>query len=439
MRRGQLIAYLGCGFAIGVFSGFNNFTLTLWLAGFTSSYLLLGLLGNTRSFEGTLVSPTIGFWSDRVWAGWLGRRRPFILAGGLLSSLLLALTPVFSHLRLPAALNWFPNSAPQLLPAVLTIFLFTLAFNTMGDVHEALLVDVTSEAERNRVSAIRTVVAIAGQVAILILGFLIWKDHVPDSAFAVTGLLMAAGVLLTVVFVREPSPAAWAAGRQDPAGEGGRLSLRAMAREYRGAALFCLVAFFYWSGVNAVLPLLSIYIKDILHASTGESQLLPAFLLASTVIFALPMARLGDRFGKRRMIGGGYAALALIGLAGLVITTKEQGAIVLFVAGIGNAATQVLAVPLLADLVPRRHIGAATGILAGSGSVAAPVASLLAGSLANVYGPRVIFLLMSVAVCCALLLLPFVRTPKAGQMGRGAPAGEHPTLEERPSGVLPEV
>jgi MFS family permease len=142
--------------------------------------------------------------------------------------------------------------------------------------------------------------------------------------------------------------------------------------------------------------------------------LLPALLLLSTTIFALPMARLADRFGKRRVIGAGYALVAAIGLGGLVITTKQQGAIVLILAGIGNAPGQVLAVPFLADLVPKRHIGAATGILAGSGSVAAPLASLLAGSLANVYGPRIIFLVMSIAVSCALLLLFFVRAPVEG-------------------------
>ena len=69
MSRRQRIAYLGCSFSIGVFSAFNNFTLTLWLAGFTSSYLLLGLLGNSKSFEGAIVSPLTGVWSDRVWLG----------------------------------------------------------------------------------------------------------------------------------------------------------------------------------------------------------------------------------------------------------------------------------------------------------------------------------------------------------------------------------
>ena len=83
MSTTQRLAYLGCSFSIGVFSAFNNFTLTLWLATFTTSYLLLGLLGNSKSFEGAIVSPVMGAWSDRVWAGWLGRRRPFILGGGL--------------------------------------------------------------------------------------------------------------------------------------------------------------------------------------------------------------------------------------------------------------------------------------------------------------------------------------------------------------------
>src|SRR5437879_4836955 len=86
MRINQTLAYLGCSFGVGVFNAFNNFTLALWLSGFTTSYLLIGLLGNSRSFEGAVVSPLAGAWSDRIWIGWLGRRRPFILVGGLTSA-----------------------------------------------------------------------------------------------------------------------------------------------------------------------------------------------------------------------------------------------------------------------------------------------------------------------------------------------------------------
>ena len=56
----QRVGFLGCSVGVGVFSAFNNFTLPLWLTTFTSSYLLLGLLGNTRTFEGAIVSPLAG-------------------------------------------------------------------------------------------------------------------------------------------------------------------------------------------------------------------------------------------------------------------------------------------------------------------------------------------------------------------------------------------
>jgi DHA2 family multidrug resistance protein-like MFS transporter len=159
------------------------------------------------------------------------------------------------------------------------------------------------------------------------------------------------------------------------------------------------------------MPLVSIYTQDILGATVGEAQLLPALLLVSTAALALPMGRLGDRYGRKRIMTAGYAVMGLCGLAGLVITTKEEGAIVFLLAGIGNAASMVLTIPLLAELVPPSKIGTATGLLAASGSVAAPLASLAAGALSDLYGPRAIFGLMAVMIALALALMPAVRRP----------------------------
>ena len=178
-----------------------------------------------------------------------------------------------------------------------------------------------------------------------------------------------------------------------------------------GAVVFGLVYFCYWSGVNAVMPLVSVYTQHILGASVGEAQLLPALLLISTAVLALPMGWLGDRYGRKRVMTAGYAIVGLCGLAGLVITTKEQGAVVFLLAGVGNAASMVLTIPLLAELVPAPRIGAATGILAASGSVAAPLASLVGGALSDVYGPRAIFGLMAAMIALALLLMSGVRHP----------------------------
>jgi MFS family permease len=412
LRRKQFLAYLGCSFSIGVFSAFNNFTLSLWLTSFTSSYILISLLANSKSFEGAIVSPLAGAWSDRTWMGWLGRRRPFILTGGLLSALLLALTPIAGRLAGPTWLGGLPQDLVRLAPAIGLIFLFTLTFNVMDDIHKALLADLTEGAERNWLSSLSVVIDIGGQVGILVLGFLLWSESVPDSAFAVTALLMAGGVLLTVAGVREPPAEKWAAEQRKEARAGGaRASLLTVLTDYRGAAVLCVVKFAYWSGVNAVMPLVSIYTRDILGASVGEAQLLPALLLLSTTLLAIPMGRLGTRYGKRRMISAGYAIMAAAALAGLVITTREQGAALFLMAGIGNAAIIVLTIPLLADLVPRQHMGIAAGALAASGSVAAPLSSLVAGGLSDLYGPRAIFWVMVAMTCIALALMPFVRNP----------------------------
>jgi MFS family permease len=401
----QAIAYLGASFAAGVFNAFNSFTLPLWLASFTSSYLVLGLLGNTRSFEGALVSPLFGWWSDRTWLGWLGRRRPFILLGGLLAALVLALTPALSRWPRPATL---PDAVASLVWPAAAIFAFTFWFNTMDDVHKALLADITAPHERNRLSAWSVVALMVGQVAILLLGYALWPTAVDDAAFAVAAGLMAGGILLTGAGVREPAPAEWQRARAPAAAVGGR---RELLGAYRPAAVLCLVAFAYWSGVNAVLPLVSVYLRDILGASVGEAQLLPALLLVATTVCALPVGWLGTRYGKRRVLALGYVLMGGAALLGLVITTKEQGALVFVLAGIGNAASTVLTVPLLADLVPRQRMGVASGLLAASGSVAAPLASLVAGALADAFGPRAIFALMAAMVTLALVLLPSTRAP----------------------------
>ncbi|HEV8634308.1 MAG TPA: MFS transporter [Chloroflexota bacterium] len=395
MTGSRLVPFLGCSLAVGVFNAFNNFTLPLWLSGFTTSYVLISLLGNSRSFESAIVSPLAGAWSDRTWLGRLGRRRPFILSGGLASGALLALTPL--------------TGAGGLVPVVAMILLFTVAFNVADDVHKALMTDLVDGPRRNWVSSLMVVVDIGGQVGILLLGALLWSAGVPDGAFAVAGGVVAAGMLLTVVGVGEPPPAQW---RGAGGGDGGvGLALGAFVREYRGAAIFLLVSFFYWSGVNAVLPLVSVYTRDILGATPGEAQLLPALLLLSTTVMAIPTGWLGARVGKRRLLALGYALMGLAALSGLVITTKAEGAALFFLAGVGNAATIVLAVPLLGDLVPRQRMGVAAGLLAASGSVAAPLASLVGGLLAELYGPRAIFAVMAATSATAVALLPATARP----------------------------
>src|SRR4029078_8780885 len=94
-------AYLGSSFSLGIFNAFNNYTLSLWLHGLNVPLVLISFLGNSISIEGTVVSPLAVMWSDRIWLGKLGRRRPFILVGGVASGLLFAGTPASARPPMP--------------------------------------------------------------------------------------------------------------------------------------------------------------------------------------------------------------------------------------------------------------------------------------------------------------------------------------------------
>lgn len=90
----------------GVFGGFNNAVIPIWLQNFTSSSHLTTYLSNTSTIEGVLLQPIIGRWSNRTTSR-LGGRKPFILAGIPFTVLFLLLTPVFALLLSYAILFGF--------------------------------------------------------------------------------------------------------------------------------------------------------------------------------------------------------------------------------------------------------------------------------------------------------------------------------------------
>src|SRR5947208_3664805 len=166
------VASLGVGF----FYGFNNATLPLILDRYTHNPLLIGLLSNTRSIEGTVVQPVVGAWSDRTWT-WLGRRRPFMAVGIPLSALFFVAAAHISNLPL----------------LVLAIFLFSLLFNAAVDPYNALLADLFPPARRSTVNGLAIVVQFVGTIAV-VLGAARLADQ---GRIALAFYLVAAGMLLT--------------------------------------------------------------------------------------------------------------------------------------------------------------------------------------------------------------------------------------------------
>lgn len=133
----------------------------------------------------------------------------------------------------------------------------------------------------------------------------------------------------------------------------------------------------------------------------AQIPLLWAAMSGVAAVFLTPLSALSDRFGRRRMIIGGWLAYAaiylLLGWSGI----KPWGVWALFIAyGIFIAATEGAEKALVADLVPREQLGTAFGWYHLTLGVALLPASLLFGELWEKFS---VFAAFAFGAGCALL------------------------------------
>ena len=365
----------------GMFYAFNNASLALWLQSYTQNAILLRLMAGTHSFEGTIIQPLVGLASDRLRSRW-GRRRPFMLLFTPVSALFLLLTPVAAHLPPPLRLG----------AIIACIFLFTMTFNVAADPYQALLADITTPQQRGKVTGFWFFLGALGQVLILLLPIPL------GLKFSMVALLMVGTTLVTCVLTPNRPPAA----SPTPLVRGGTNWPNHCAEFARCArqAFTSHCFFFYGAGVEAVVPSLTIFIKTITKCSNHQAETMFLVLMVATSVGTLPCGWLADRIGFRRLLMVSMILVAVASLNGLWVTTLPQVGIVLAFAGLGIAAQNASAYPLLTSLVPAEEVGFYTGLQTTAASISGPASLLLTGILINHLGYRVIF-----AVCAACLLL----------------------------------
>ena len=391
--RKQKIFYSFGNFGNGVYNGFNNAILGLFVSAFTSNAFIIGYLSNTRTMEGVVIQPLVGRLSDRTTSP-LGRRRPFILFGIPLSVFFLGLVPVVGHLG--------HNRALPLL--ITTIVLFSITWNIAGDPYQALMIDITPENERSVYNAILSVVSLVGQVAILLYAAIasFKKTQIPDPVFyACAGFLLLS---YTLVFfgVREPKEGAAMAQVEH------KIPIRVYLQEMRAfkEAMKCLLSiFFLWTGLNAIIPYLTVFTKKVMHVGNSQAIIIYMVVILSSAIFAYPFGRLGARYGNRRFIVLGTVLLIVAALLGIVAPTYPSLFPVAVLAGCGFSATTALTYPYLMQLVPASKVGVFTGLQAAFSSIAVPLSVGVTGTLIHFFGYRSIFAMLAVMMVFDILFL----------------------------------
>lgn len=128
-----------------------------------------------------------------------------------------------------------------------------------------------------------------------------------------------------------------------------------------------------------------------------------AYLLALTV-FIVPAGRLGDLFGRRRVL---MAGLTLFGLASLLSATSASlGWLIAGRVGQGLGAAVLMSLPLslVKDLVADERLGAAMGVLGTMSAIGTALGPSLGGVLIHLLGWRSVFFLLLLCAVGMLLI-----------------------------------
>jgi len=188
----------------------------------------------------------------------------------------------------------------------------------------------------------------------------------------------------------------------------------ARSRRVAVAALATAVAAFAFQQ-TAVLPAIPVIERELGASPVWSAWLLSSYLVASAV--ATPLAgRLGDRFGKRRLL---LVALGVF-LAGSVVAAAAPGLGVLIAArtlqGVGGAVFP-LAIALARDELGPEAAGRAIGAMTAAFGLGTTLGVGLSGVLVELVSWRAVFAAGAVALVAALAVVP-AGVPRASSRTR---------------------
>lgn len=151
---------------------------------------------------------------------------------------------------------------------------------------------------------------------------------------------------------------------------------------------------------NVALPTLAASFEAPFH---DVQWIVIAYLIAVTAL-VVAAGRLGDLFGRRRLLLAGIAVFALASAAGafagnlwLVVAARAaQGA--------GAAVMMALTVAAVGDVVPKEATGRAIGLLGTVSAVGTALGPSLGGALVAAFGWQSVFAFMALAGAVALVI-----------------------------------
>ncbi len=384
----------------------KGFTFTM-LSAYTQSSFIKGVVLAIEGLMGVIVPPLVGWYSDRIFTR-RGRRKPFVLVGGILAgtSLLLA--------YMAYSQGWFF----EMFLFFISFFYFSMHLYTAP--FRALMPDLIKSGLRGKASGVITMFEVIGSLTGFIVGAILWSID-PVYTFAMGFLLIPMGSLLTYSSIEEHE---LETERLDKVLNEGIIDYARRMFHEVDTIKFYTAQTFWWMGFEfigmffigiAAQILLGSPSEDNIKKITSSAVILLGIFNIAAVFTALPGGLIYDKIGRKMAIILGDVVFGISIFAGMFVHTYMGVLLIMIVAGFGWGILLSASYPVIGDLLSKyrreEFNGRYYGLFEASRSLPILLAGWVGGAIVMFAGNDYIVLFPASAII-VLLAVPIIATMK---------------------------
>ena len=371
--------------------------------------------------------PLFGGISDRCTSR-LGRRKPFILVGTLVSVTLMMLLPILSdsYRSAPAAGN--------LTAFIVILGMLLISMGTYRSPAVALMPDVTPKPLRSKGNAVINLMGAIGSILYLLTAKILYDSADANASFlplfAVTGGCMLVALAILMLFVDEPklvkkqqkyalaNPEPMTAEAEGPSGS--------LPKEVKRSLAFLLISISLWFiGYNGISTWFTVYAQKMWNMSVGKASMCLTIATGGAIVSYLPVGAVASRVGRRCTIQFGTILLSASFLTAFLYTLAfDSFSPILYVlflmVGVAWASINVNSLPMVVEMCKGSEVGRFTGLYYTFSMTAQIVTPIVAGFLLQNLSYKALFPYAALFVASSVVTISFVKhgdsriTPKRG-------------------------
>jgi Na+/melibiose symporter-like transporter len=361
---------------------------------YTQATAVIGVIVGSEGIMALWIPLIAGAWSDSLRTR-IGGRLPFVIAGAVPAAGAVILIGLLHSLGMVAAM------------AALFFAFYFVAYEPYRAMYPDLVGD---DSIAGRAQSSQALARGLGTASALLGGGLLLSIARP-LPFAAAGLVLigAVGAFVWLVLRRGLT------GSGEP-GEGPRAVARRLPRLLRRhpALRAYFVANALWEmALSALKAFVILYLTLGLHYSLATSSLMIGGVAFVILISAGISGKLGDQYGRIRVVGIALWAYGVGFLVPALTTSRVLLAVAILFVGVGGGTVMTMAYALLMPLMPEDEHGALTGFYSMSRGIGIVTGPILAGVAITVFAPvfpgtRGFQAMWFVCAAAALASLPFL-------------------------------